>query len=173
MLEVSSRDTTKGVYITTRSEGRLFNVSRLKRRRVFGTFHTLTIQALCHILKLICKRYFTGLPPLLYLLDSLSIFEKLRSCINPFPGHRTQHRRSCPMVRHLTSLLPLNTLGAPSQTTAASTKNCRLEFSRPRSDDYANEQTQHQICNKMKCLPPRQNVNLIRNVSLTLVCSFV
>ena len=31
------------------------------------------------------------------------------------------------------------TLGAPSQTTAASTRNCRLEFSRrlPRSDDYA------------------------------------
>ena len=28
---------------------------------------------------------------------------KLRSCINPLPGHRTQHRRSCSMVRHLTS----------------------------------------------------------------------
>ena len=31
-LEVLNRDTTKGVYITTRSEGRLFNVSRLKAK---------------------------------------------------------------------------------------------------------------------------------------------
>ena len=30
VLEVSNSDTTKGVYITTRSEGRLFNVSHLK-----------------------------------------------------------------------------------------------------------------------------------------------
>ena len=51
-----------------------------------------------------------GLPPLLHILDSLSIFEKLRSCINPLPGHRTPHRRSCSMVSHLTSLPPLNTL---------------------------------------------------------------
>ena len=28
----------------------------------FGTFYTLTIQALCGILRLICKRYLTGLP---------------------------------------------------------------------------------------------------------------
>ena len=59
----------------------------------FGTFYTLTIQALCHILRLICKRYLTGLPPLLHLLDSLSMFEKLISCINPLSGHRTQHQR--------------------------------------------------------------------------------
>ena len=53
-----------------------------------------------------------GLPPLLHILDSLSIFEKLRSCINPLPGHRTPHRtaRFCSMVSHLTSLPPLNTL---------------------------------------------------------------
>ena len=87
------------------------------------------------------KQYLTGLPPLLHLLDSLSMYEKLMSCINPLPGHRTQHRRSCSMVRHLTSLPPLNTLGAPLETAAASTKNCRLEFNRPllRSDDYAND----------------------------------
>ena len=128
----------------------------------FGTFYTLTIQALCHILRLIYKRYLTGLPPLLHLLDSLPMFEKLRFCINPLPGHRTQHRRSCSMVCHLTSLPPLNTLGAPSQITAASTKNCRLEVSRPlpRSDDYANDygQTQHQTCNKMQGLPCYQPV---------------
>ena len=121
-------------------------MSRLKaktkvRQCAFGTFYRLTMQALCHILRLICKRYLTGLLPLLHLLDSLSMFEKPRFCINPLPGHRTQHRRSYSMVRHLTSLPPLNTLGAPSQTTTASTKNCRFEFSRPlsRSDDYAND----------------------------------
>ena len=32
MLEVSNRDTTSGVYITTRSERRLFNVFRLKAK---------------------------------------------------------------------------------------------------------------------------------------------
>ena len=32
VLEVSNRDTTNGVYITTRSDGRLFNVSRLKAK---------------------------------------------------------------------------------------------------------------------------------------------
>ena len=32
VLEVSNRDTTKGVYIITRSEGKLFNVSRLKAK---------------------------------------------------------------------------------------------------------------------------------------------
>ena len=65
------------------------------------------------------------------------MFEKLRSCINPLPGHHTQHQQSS-MVCHLTLLPPLNTLGAPSQMTAVSTKNCQLEFSRPlpRSDDY-------------------------------------
>ena len=75
------------------------------------------------------------------------MLEKVRSCINPLPGHRTQHRRSCSMVRHLTSLPPLNTLRAPSQITAASTKNCRREFSRPlpcsddSSNDYGNKHT--------------------------------
>ena len=90
--------------------------SKRKRRYdkcAFGTFYTLTI---CHSLRLICKRYLTGLPPLLHLLDSLSMFEKLRSCTNPLPGHRIYHRRSCSMVHHLTSLPPLNTLRAPSQT---------------------------------------------------------
>ena len=55
---------------------------------------------------------------------SASFGLSIKSCINPLPGHRTQHRRSCSMVRHLTSLHFLNTLGAPSQTTAASRKNC-------------------------------------------------
>ena len=134
VLEVSNYDTNKGVYITTRSE------AKTKVRQLYFR-DTLTIQALCDILRLICKRYLTGLPLLLRLLDSLSMFEKLRSCINPLPGHHTQHRRSCSMVRHFTSLPPLHTLGAPSQTPVASTNNCRHEFSRPlpRSDEYLND----------------------------------
>ena len=36
MFEVSNCDTIKGIYITTRSEGRLFNVSRLKAKTKVG-----------------------------------------------------------------------------------------------------------------------------------------
>ena len=146
VLEVSNRDTTKGVYITTCSEGRLFNVSCLKAKK---KVRQLCVRDLLYAddtgfvshSEADLQIYLTGLPPLLHLLDSLSMFEKLRSSINPLPGHRTQHRRSYSMLRHLTSLPPLNTLGAPSLTTAASTRNCRLEFRRtlPRSDDYSND----------------------------------
>ena len=54
------------------------------------------------------------------------MFEKLTFCINPLPGHRKQHRRSCSMARHLTSLPPLNTLRAPSRIQLVSAAFGRL-----------------------------------------------
>ena len=47
------------------------------------SFYTLTKQALFRILRLIYNRYLTSFPLLLDRVDSLSVFEKLRSCINP------------------------------------------------------------------------------------------
>ena len=98
--------TTKCVYMATPYEGFSACPASNRRRRydncAFGAFYALTIQVLSHILRLICKRYLTDFPPFLHLLNSLSMFEKLTSCINPLPGHRTQHRRSYSKVRHLT-----------------------------------------------------------------------
>ena len=130
VLEVSNRDTTKGVYIQTRSEGRILSVSRLKAKT---KVRQLSVRDLLHaddtgfvshsevVLQKILDRFAAA-----FASFELSISVRgLRYCIKPLPGHRIQHRRSCSMVRHLTSPPPLNTLGAPSQTTAASIKNCR------------------------------------------------
>ena len=62
----------------TPKEGFSMCPASTQRRRydncVFGTFYTLTIQALYHILRLIYKRYYTiGLPPLLHLFDSINV----------------------------------------------------------------------------------------------------
>ena len=102
VLEVSNRDTNKGVYITTRSEGRLFNVSRLKAKT-----RKLCVRNLLYAddtgfvsysevdQKTILDRFAAASASF-----GLSInVKKLRSCTNPLPGDRTQHRRSCSMVR--------------------------------------------------------------------------
>ena len=62
--------------------------SKLRRKYdncVFGTFYALTIQTLCHILRLICKLYLTGFPPLLHLLDSINV-RKTEVLHQPAPG---------------------------------------------------------------------------------------
>ena len=148
--------------MTTCSEGRLVNAS--KRRRRYDNCVAVCVRDLLYAddtgfvshsqvdLQTILDR-FTAASASFGLSISVRKTEVLHQ---PTTGTPYTAPTSCSVVNHSMSLPHLNTLGVPSQTTAASTTNCRLEFSRPlpHSDDYASHYgTNTASSNKMQGLP--------------------